>query len=133
MNTEQWSHQCYSSGTQVVTSNQPDTPWFYIYGPGAGGAFDSEAERDRNRFAMCEDLAAFLNGGERPAWLDDMHRICETELVGLDGSKIFMVGPTRSAPEHPYGWEYRDDPDALAMQARLIDRLCGIAAGKDSQ
>ena len=64
-----WDVQCFGSGTMIVSPDDRG-PWLYVYGP----RNDDDDRCQRDRFKVCEDLCAFLNGGPRPAWLNDMRR-----------------------------------------------------------
>lgn len=125
-----WYAESYPSGTQVVT-NRSGGPWLTVYGPKPVGPVDDEgddAQAIKNRYAMCDGLKEFLNGGKRPAWLADMRRTAEETLMGDDGSRIDATGPTCKDDEHPNGWRFRDDQAAQDMRARLVDRLTLNAA-----
>jgi hypothetical protein len=41
-----------------------------------------------DRHEMSVDLIDFLNGGLRPAWLDDMELQADGSLLGADGSRV---------------------------------------------
>lgn len=118
--TETWVHRWYGSGTQIVANDANLlAPCLYVYGP----RFDNEDDSDRARYQVCEELAAFLNGGPRPAWLDDMERVSESSLSDLDGSLIDAVGPLYDIDPPKLNWQQRDDEDSRSARARLIDRL----------
>lgn len=114
----------YGSGTQVVTSHEPGTPWLYVYGPSS----DDDSARVQNRFRVCEDLVEFLNGGERPAWLDDMHRVSESCIEDYDGTHISATGPMVDATGS-LCWRQCDSQQSQDARARLIDRLMFKQAG----
>jgi hypothetical protein len=122
----EWRVQTFPSGTHIVTTLDADEAHLYVYGPKPVGLKDEEGEdvqADRNRFRMCEDLASFLNGGERPAWLDDMRRASETQLIGSDGSDITATGLMYDRNPPAMEWWLREDAEACDKRARLIDRL----------
>lgn len=123
---ETWAARSFPSGTQIVTRDDPNEPHFYVYGPKPVGPKDDEGDDPqaiRNRYRMCDDLRAWMNGGERPAWLDDMRRVSETRVIGDDGSSISAVGPSYDADPPKLDWHERDDPASQDKRARLIDRL----------
>lgn len=122
---DRWEPQFFGSGTTIVTRvNAPKQPHLYIYGPGS----DDEGRAQAMRYAMCHQLADWLNGGERPAWMDDMRRDSERSLIGCDNSSIYATGPSYDAnPPHLF-WRECDDDESRNARARLIDRLCGIGA-----
>jgi len=117
---ETWVHRWYASGTQIVV-NDADVlaPYLYVYGP----VLASEDDTVRGRYQVCEQLAAFLNGGPRPAWLDDMDRTSETQLTDLDGTIIDAVGPLYDCDPPKLNWQQTEDEQSRNQRARLIDRL----------
>lgn len=135
MSSEQWKVVCYESGTMnVVDTLGPKvpfaygmsrtTPWLYIFGPGGS----NQSESDSNRYKVCEDIAAFLNGGARPAWLDDMERINEDHAIGLDRTSITATGPCIDRDPPKCWWVDDKSPEACNARARLMDRLFMVAA-----
>jgi hypothetical protein len=114
-----WEVQWFPSGTQIVRDTENPQPHFYVYGP--GGA--DESESDRNRHAVCRSLADYLNGGERPAWLDDMERVTEAYAVSLDHTRITATGPSVDIDPPNCDWRLDDSDDAKNARARLMDRL----------
>ncbi len=120
-----WEPQFFGSGTCIVTSNQRDEPHYYVYGPHS----PDDGQRQRNRIAMCHQLADWLNGGDRPLWLDDMKRTHEDGCFDLDGTKIFATGPSvlcDCCPPHKMHWLLDESDEAVSKRARLIDRLFEI-------
>lgn len=125
-NTLPWRTMSFPSGTCIVTSNAPDSPHLYVYGPKPVGKKDGEGDdvaADRIRYRMCDELAEWMNGGARPKWMGEMERVSETEIVGADGSSITAVGPSYDANPPHLDWQQRDDDAAKDARARLIDRL----------
>lgn len=118
-NIVKWQARYYGSGTTNVTCCVPGEPWLYVYGP----KDEDEDRQQSNRYPMCEQLAAWLNGGERPKWLDDMERQTETLAVGLDGSSIEAVGPMIDAAPPNLHWVTDDSDDAKNKRARLLDQV----------
>lgn len=111
-----WKPQFFGSGTCVVQRSYNE-PWLYVYGP----ANPDEAKYVRDRMQLCYDLAAYLNGGSRPAWLADMDRISEREAIDLDGTSVTATGPLYDADPPRLVWRERGDDDDA--RARLMDRL----------
>ena len=114
---EPWRVECFLSGTQIVTDGT--WPHYYVYGP--GGA--DEGEADRNRYRVCCDLRDYLNGGERPAWLDDLVRVSESHAEALDHTSITATGPMIDADPPKLHWVQDDSDEAKAARARLMDAL----------
>ena len=114
-----WEVSCYPSGTMIVAQRDRLWPHLYVYGPGG----ETETACVRNRFKVCEDLAAFLNGGERPAWLDDLTRVSETYAEALDHTNIMAIGPMFDSDPPNLNWKEDESWEASAARARLMDRL----------
>lgn len=112
-----WRVQWFGSGTMIVT----DLTWphYYVYGP----RNDDEDQGVRDRYKVCEDLRDYLNGGTRPAWLDDMYRTSEKHAEGLDHTKITAVGPMYDRDPPNLWWDEEDSQEAKDSRARLMDRL----------
>lgn len=116
-----WQVRCYGSGTTNVEdmdSHAGESPWLYVV-----VVYPIDGDRSRQRYEMCQDLCRFLNGGPRPAWLDDMERVSEYELSAVDGSSVQACGPMFDADPPNLNWQTRQDDDAKNARARLIDRL----------
>jgi hypothetical protein len=118
--TKTWECQYFGSGTTIVTQCVPRQPHYYIYGPRNEG--DERAET-RDRFRTCEQIRDFLNGGDRPAWLDDMERRDEISAEGLDGTSIFATGPSIDRDPPNLDWIQDDSDEAKSARARLMDLL----------
>lgn len=116
-----WHHQAFPSGTQIVTSMQAGEPHYYVYGPAGGNEAD-----DGNRYKMCEEFCAYMNGGPRPVWMDDMYRANDETIRGLDQSSIFACGPMIDKDPPNLWWVHDDSPAAKAKRKALIDRLVGM-------
>ena len=112
-----WQPQYFQSGTCIVTDNTAG-PWLYVCMTNP-----TDLENQRDRMLACEQLADFLNGGTRPAWLDDMRRPKEDEIIGADGASIRATGPMYDRDPPNLNWDERDDDEAKNARARLIDRL----------
>lgn len=119
-----WIHQLFESGTQIVRRDDSEGPWLYVYGP----AGEDEGSTDRNRYHTCDQLMNFLNGGPRPAWLDDLDRVNETALEGPDGTRIDATGPMVDRDPPNLQWWNDESDEAKDARARLIDRLAGVDA-----
>lgn len=119
-NEEKWEHQCYQSGTMVVTDvNNCSAPWLYVYGP----ANQNEALYVRDRMQCCKQLREFLMGGERPTWLDDLRRVSEEHAEDLDGTQVTACGPMYDANPPRLQWMPDQSTEAKNARARLMDRL----------
>jgi hypothetical protein len=128
--SERWECRHYGSGTCTVEdANGPKrafahgvhglSPHLYVYGPGNA----DEAKYIRDRIKCCEDIRDYLNGGERPAWLDDMQRVSETHATDMDGTSITATGPSYDANPPSCHWRQDESPEARDARSRLMDRL----------
>lgn len=116
----EWMPRYFESGTTIVDSGVAGEPWLYIYGPGN----EDEDQWMRDRFAMCEQLAEWMNGGKpRPQWLSDMERQTEESAVGLDGSSVTAVGPLIDINPPNLHWVTDNSEEAKNKRARLMDRI----------
>ena len=131
-----WRVECYQSGTVVVTEGKTAAtkfgvrsvgPHLYVYGPHSR----DESKRDRDRRAVAEDLAVFLNGGTRPKWLDDMERTTEDSAKGLGGTSIRATGPSVDTNPPNCFWKEDDSDDATNARARLMDRLFLVPSSQE--
>ena len=121
-----WHAEFYPSGTCVVKTYDR-APHLGVYGPAWVGKKDEDGDdidAIQIRYRMTYDLQAWMNDGPRPAWLDDMSRVSEIKLVGLDGSMILAIGPFYDVNPPALQWEECDDIDSRDARARLIDRVC---------
>ena len=125
-----WECVYYQSGTMIVRdTSQPTEPFkygegdtrphFYIYGP--GGTDDDDGTR--NRYKVCDDVRDYMNGGERPKWLDDLTRVSEERAEDLDGTSITATGPMVDSDPPKCFWVQDDSDEAKNARARLMDRL----------
>ena len=73
-------------------------------------------------------LIADLNGGSRPAWLDDLHRDSEENAQALTGARIFATGPTVPDLEKPGRTVLDDSEGSKVDRARLMDVLFLISS-----
>lgn len=127
---ERWQCEYFQSGTCIVSNancrKEPFAygvhsldPHFYIYGP--GNKDENKAQRDRMK--CCEDIRDYLNGGERPKWLDDLRRVSEDHAEDVDGTKITATGPSIDKDPPKCFWVQDDSQEAKDARARLMDRL----------
>lgn len=112
-----WEVVSYTSGTVIVTSNQPDYPHLYIYG-----------KDDNHRHEIAIDLSVFLNYGRvLPEWVKSLKYDGEdkTHLVGSDSISIRAVGPM-VLPENDNGalsWKPDNSDKAKSDRVYLINRI----------
>lgn len=117
-----WQTRCYESGTHIVNSGAAGEPWLYVVIQNP-----LDMEDDSQRFQMCQDLAAFLNGGCRPPWLNDLTRTSDEQLRAADGAIVEATGPMFDADPPNCNWQQVELPWARLARKRLIDRLCEAA------
>lgn len=116
----EWDVAFYGSGTTLVRLKEyQHKPWLYIY---ADSAIDEDRWM-RDRYQMCYDLVAFMNGGPRPSWLTDLERITEIEAVSLSGASIQAVGPMIDVDPPNLNWCQDFSDDAKNDRARLMDAV----------
>ena len=114
----EWEPQFFPSGTTVVSlKGRHRKPNLYIY---ADVGID-EDRTQRDRYEMCRQLADFLNGGDRPDWLTDFHRLGEVRLDSLAGASISATGPSVDRDPPNLDWVQDDSREAQRDRARLID------------
>ena len=104
-----WIHMSYGSGTQVVTSDDPKRPHYYVYA-------DERSE-------VCEELMDFMNGGVRPAWLNKLTRESPTSCTGPDGIKIYTTGPMVLPAKDNGSLNWKSESDKELERIMLIDFL----------
>lgn len=115
----QWCARVFQSGTTIVC--QKDTlrkPWLYVYA-------DSSIDEDRwmaDRVRMCRELQRFLNGGDRPIWLDDFERVSERKAMSLSGGRIKAVGPMVARGRSGI-WDEDQSARAARDRTELMDTL----------
>lgn len=124
----EWQPQFYGSGTTIVVLRAPvHKPYLYV-------CADVAADEDRTqsqRYLMCRELAAYMNGGERPKWLDDMERVSETQLKSLSGADISATGPLVDRDPPKLLWVQDESDQAVYDRAKLMDVLCGVSAQRE--
>ncbi len=127
---ERWQCEYFQSGTCIVSNancrKEPFAygvhsldPYFYIYGP----SNENEDKSQRDRMKCCEDIRDYLNGGERPKWLDDLRRVSENHAEDLDGTMITTTGPSVDRDPPKCFWVQDNSQEAKDARARLMDRL----------
>lgn len=115
-----WQTAFYPSGTTIVhTSDFLRKPHLYIY---ADAAIDEDRYM-RDRYEMCRQIEVFMNGGERPEWLNDFERVGETCARSLAGGDISAVGPSIDRNPPNLDWVHDDSQQAKDDRARLMDVL----------
>ena len=116
----EWEPRFYGSGTTIVALKEhAHKPHLYVYS-------DSAIDEDRwmrDRYDMCNQLAAFMNGGERPAWLDDIERLTEESAKSLMGASITATGPMVDVDPPKCNWRTDDSDEAKNDRARLMDAV----------
>ncbi len=116
----EWQSTFFGSGTTIVQLKEyAHKPHLYIYA-------DSAVDEDRwmrDRYQMCDQLRDYMNGGDRPAWLDDIERLTETEAKSLMGASISAVGPMVDVDPPKCNWHTDDSDDAKNDRARLMDAV----------
>ncbi len=117
----EWEPQFFQSGTTVLAlRSAARKPHLYVH---ADSSYD-EDRYQRDRYVMCDELAAFMNGvGKRPAWLDDMERVSEVKAVSLAGASVRATGPSIDIDPPRLNWREDDSDEAKNDRARLMDAL----------
>jgi len=87
--------------------------------------FMTEDDIQRTKHQMADEICAFANGGDRPAWISDLDRTSECSLLGTQGESIIAMGPVYDAQPPRLDWNQCDDIDSQNARARLIDWLTG--------
>ena len=114
-----WEPAFFGSGTTIVRTDDPRKPHLYVY---ADVAVDDDRYMS-DRYQMCYQLAEYMNGGERPAWLDDFERTDEYSAASLAGGQIFATGPSIDVDPPNLNWVQDDSDDAKNNRARLMDAV----------
>lgn len=123
----EWDPRFYGSGTTIVCLRaERRRPHLYIH---ADAAID-EDRRQSDRYVMCQQLADFMNGGKRPAWLDDFERTSEIAAKSLAGGSIEAVGPMVDKDPPNLFWVTDESEAAANDRARLMDALFFVAKEK---
>lgn len=105
---EEWVTEMYPSGTHVV-KNIRDTkmPWFYVYAD--------------ERYKVCKQIEVFMNGGMRPAWLDDVKKTSIESFDGSNNIKVRATGPMYDMNPPQLNWQEMHED--IALRKSLINRL----------
>ena len=116
----EWTVQFYGSGTTIVClQKHQHKPHLYIYADAAS----DESRYMADRFEMCYQLREFMNGGERPQWLDDFDRQSEGYAESLSGAQIQAVGPMVDVDPPNLDWRWDESPQCADDRARVMDVL----------
>ena len=119
---DRWIVTTYGSGTTTVSLRRAKPirePWLYVYGPNNPERDEDRYYRDRQK--VCQDVCDYLNGGSRPAWLDDLERTTEIHAESLDGTSISACGPMFDADPPHLNWRTDESDDAKNARARIMD------------
>ena len=123
----QWEPQFYGSGTTLVRlkffEGCGKYPHLYIYADSA----INETRYMQDRYEMCKQLAAFLNGANHPIWLDDFTRNTESNAKSLSGGSITATGPSYEKIKGSGNWFIDESDEAKNNRARLLDVLFSIS------
>ena len=121
---EKWDCRFYGSGTTVIVNSAGHYrgPHFYVYGP----RNEDEDQWMRDRYKVCHELCDYLNGGDKPAWFDQLERLSEDYCEDLDGTNIRATGPSIDVDPPNLNWREDDSDEAKDARARLMDRLFGV-------
>lgn len=117
---EDWIHNSYMSGTQVVACARGfRMPHFHI------GHLPADTEGDGGRTDVGRELCAWLNGGAEPWWLDLTKRLDGKTLVTPHGCEISAIGPMVDRAEAPsWGdWHEDDSEEAKFHRIRMLNAL----------
>lgn len=115
-----WDCAFFGSGTTIVQlKGGAFKPHLYVI---ADAAVD-ERRYMRDRYAMCDQLRDFLNGGSRPTWLDDFFRASPISLESLAGAKLFATGPSIDADPPKCFWVQDESPRARLDRESLINAI----------
>lgn len=124
----EWEPAFFGSGTTLVRLKEyQHKPYLYVYA--SVGLDDDRSQSDR--YPMCYELAAYMNGGNKPKWLDDFIRIGETSAKSLDGGQIYLTGPSIDKDPPNLLWVQDDSDQAVYDRAKLMDVLFGIGGSND--
>lgn len=118
-----WRNETFPSGTQIVSRWGERRPHFYVYGPVRPG--EDEGTQMRSRHRMCQELAAWLNGGAVPTWLAGMARspVSDIQIVDNELRSIHATGPYVDARTGRGDWKQDDAPEWVAERRYMIAQL----------
>lgn len=117
-------HIAGSGSSSVRLANVPNKPHIFVY-----KLMDAAVDEDRlfrDRALMVDELAKFMNGGPRPAWLDDFERTGEDRACSLTGEFIEANSPLVEwfFPDGKFStWKSDTSEEAKNDRARLMDVL----------
>lgn len=102
-----WEVRSYNAGITVVAQENLCEPYLYVIGP----SLDDDEANLMHRYQTCQEIAGYLNGQQRPAWLDDLQRVSFVTARDLEGTFISAYGTDQCEAS-------RKD------RKNLIDKLC---------
>jgi len=111
-----WVVEKLRLGVIVVAEKIP--PCIYVYGPAIndGPSYD-------HRWQIAEQIRDYLNGGERPGWLDGLWRRGADYARGIDDTEIMAVGPAVDWNPPHCCWGTDMSEEAKGDRKRLMDKL----------
>lgn len=108
----EWINESFQSGTVVVSllgkHQSLFMPNIYVHGDKGQG----EKDYQNQRYRMARSLVSYLNGGEKPSWLDGFVRKNEVEIEGPNGARIIASGPLYDASPPALDWKQVDTDEA---------------------
>lgn len=124
----EWKPRFYGSGTTIVgLKKNAGKPHLYVYS-------DTAIDEDRwmrDRYEMCIQLANYMNGGERPVWLNDIERLNEESAKSLTGASITATGPMVDIDPPKLIWRTDESHEAKNNRARLMDVVFPVATKQE--
>lgn len=116
-----WEHSLFGSGSQSVSKRirKLGDPFYSI-----GHAAD-DTPGHTLRTEVGRDLAAWLNGGDEPWWMDHLCRKAPNIVTTPHGCDITATGPMidRSTPPAWGDWWQDESDDAKIIRGRMADAL----------
>lgn len=114
-----WVAEWYTSGTAIVKHRTIAGAHLSFHGPR-----DDVDDDNKDGFTLACQVRDWFNGtAPRPKWLDDMVRVAEHRLEGVDGTTIEACGPFYDHNPPRLDWRTRMDLDAKTQRAALIQKL----------
>lgn len=119
----EWETFVDASGSCVVllVSRDERRPHLYVF----ADPLPDRRRTQANRIEMCRLLTAWLNGGERPAWLGDFYRRSPNVAECLTGAMLLAAGPWLRSPGQQGPLRQSGAPEAQRGRATLLDVLLG--------
>ncbi len=102
-----------NQGMVRVLCGFPNAPWIFVE-PDCCETVEREQEC---RFLMALEIAQYLNGDERPKWLEDFYKVGKTQAKALSGAQLAVVGPLVID-----GTQCKS-PTSIETRERLLDLL----------